>query len=90
MTAAVQPRVPAGQPGGGQFGPKSWMTETGPLPYADRPSAAELPPPSLGGSAGWRPDPDNPTRTLVPAPRCPHGSFARWAARNCCVPRRTR
>jgi hypothetical protein len=20
----------------------------------------------------------------VPAPRCPHGHFARWAARNCC------
>lgn len=21
---------------------------------------------------------------VVEAPRCPHGSFARWAARNCC------
>lgn len=26
----------------------------------------------------------------VHAPRCPHGSFARWAARNCCASRGTR
>ncbi|MDP5182192.1 hypothetical protein QOZ88_06045 [Blastococcus sp. BMG 814] len=26
----------------------------------------------------------------VHAPRCPHGSFARWAARNCCATRSTR
>lgn len=24
------------------------------------------------------------TRVDVPAPRCPHGHFVRWAARNCC------
>lgn len=24
------------------------------------------------------------TRIAVAAPRCPHGHFARWAARNCC------
>jgi hypothetical protein len=23
----------------------------------------------------------------VPAPKCPHGHFARWAARNCCAGR---
>jgi len=27
-----------------------------------------------------------PNVTRVHAPRCPHGSFARWAARNCCAP----
>lgn len=43
MTAAVQPRVPAGQSGGGRFAAKPWMFETGPLPYVERPSAAELP-----------------------------------------------
>lgn len=43
VTAVVQPRIPAGMPGGGQFAP--WMFETGPLPVLDRPSATELPPP---------------------------------------------
>jgi hypothetical protein len=28
--------------------------------------------------------------TAVPAPRCPHGSFARWAASNCCAERSPR
>lgn len=28
-------------------------------------------------------DPDNPARTILDAPRCPHGHFARWAAANC-------
>jgi hypothetical protein len=23
----------------------------------------------------------------VPAPKCQHGHFARWASRNCCAPR---
>jgi hypothetical protein len=30
-------------------------------------------------------DPEQPGRTiLLGVRRCPHGSFARWAARNCC------
>jgi hypothetical protein len=29
------------------------------------------------GEGGWS----------VPAPKCRHGSFARWAARNCCATR---
>lgn len=33
-----------------------------------------------------RPDPGQPNRTVLTVPRCPHGSFARWAARNCCAP----
>lgn len=54
----------------------AWLFETGPLPMLDRPSAAELPPLDLPETS----------RVAVPAPRCPHGSFARWAARNCCAP----
>jgi hypothetical protein len=30
---------------------------------------------------------ERPNWTAVPAPRCVPGSFARWAARNCCAPR---
>jgi hypothetical protein len=29
-------------------------------------------------------DPSNPHRTILPVRRCPHGSFTRWAATNCC------
>jgi hypothetical protein len=32
-------------------------------------------------------DPENPYRTILPVGRCRHGSFARWAAANCCRPR---
>lgn len=39
MTAAVQPRDERGR-----FA-HAWLYETGPLPYLDRPSGAELPPP---------------------------------------------
>lgn len=31
-------------------------------------------------AAGWA-DPEQPGRTILPAPKCPHGSFARWAHR---------
>lgn len=31
-------------------------------------------------------DPVNPYRTILPVTRCEHGSFLRWAARNCCAP----
>lgn len=58
-----------------------WMFDTGPLPFLDRPSATELPPP---------PEPTETTARHwpVPAPRCAHGHFARWASRNCkpCAP----
>lgn len=56
----------------------AWLLDTGPLPLLDRPSAAELP---------RLPDPEpGSSRVEVYAPRCPHGSFARWAVRNCCRP----
>jgi hypothetical protein len=29
--------------------------------------------------AGWSQDPVNPFRILLPAPKCEHGSFVRWA-----------
>ncbi|WP_456567624.1 hypothetical protein [Blastococcus sp. SYSU D00695] len=36
--------------------------------------------------AGWRRDPSNPRRVQLPDQgRCPHGSFPRYAARNCCA-----
>lgn len=44
MSPRTQPRVPAGRPDGGRFAP-AWLYETGPLPFLDRPSEAELPPP---------------------------------------------
>lgn len=28
---------------------------------------------------------ERPNFTAVPAARCPHGSFVRWARRNCCA-----
>lgn len=28
---------------------------------------------------------ERPNFTRIPAPRCPHGSFTRWATRNCCA-----
>lgn len=31
-----------------------------------------------------REDPESPGRTILRVERCRHGSFARWAARNCC------
>lgn len=33
---------------------------------------------------------ERPNVHRVPAPRCPHGSFARWAAHNCCAPKESR
>jgi hypothetical protein len=33
-------------------------------------------------------DPVNPQRTILGIRRCPHGSFPRYAAANCCRPRR--
>lgn len=38
--------------------------------------------------AGSHTDPANPQRTVLAVERCPHGSFPRYAARNCCKPRR--
>jgi hypothetical protein len=35
---------------------------------------------------GWE-DPAQPGRTVLRVARCPHGHFARWAARNCCAAR---
>lgn len=33
---------------------------------------------------------ERPNHYAVPAPRCPHGHFARWARRNCCAGKATR
>lgn len=77
-----------------------WRHDTGPLDFHDTDALASDP--YLRDQAGrfaakpprrdrLRPVPDEPTpasnRYVVPAPRCPHGSFARWAAKNCCAPR---
>lgn len=71
MTAvAERARVPAGVPGGGRFAPEACRTAYLALDAL----AARAAEPPAGGN-----------RILVPAPRCPHGSFARWAARNCCA-----
>jgi hypothetical protein len=84
VTAAARPRVPAGQSGGGQFAPQAWMFETGPLPFLDRPSAAELPPlPDLEPTAENPVIEVRPNAWRVYAPKCPHGHFAHWAAKNC-------
>jgi hypothetical protein len=67
-----QPRVPAGSPGGGRF-----ATAECPRVYALLDTLAPEP----------EEDPHKPWRVAVPAARCPHGHFARWAARNCCAAR---
>lgn len=68
----TQPRVPAGQAGGGRF-----ATAECPRVYALLDTLAPEP---------GAPD-ERVNWTAVAAPRCPHGHFARWAARNCCAPR---
>ncbi len=64
MTVIDQPRVPAGREGGGRF-----ATKACPAVYALldtlAPQEQEQRP-----EGGW----------AVPAPKCPHGHFARWAA----------
>lgn len=72
-----QRRVPAGQAGGGRFA-------TAECPSTLRRIVAWRPGEEL--PAGWSLDPANPQRTVIAAQRCPHGHFARWAARNCCKP----
>lgn len=91
MTAVLprpqaQPRRPAGdgKGRGGQFAPK-FATPACPSVYA-----------LLDGLADAAPDPQptaaNPTVErpgggwAVYAPTCPHGSFLRYAQRNCCRP----
>jgi hypothetical protein len=44
-------------------------------------------PQQLDEPGGDRADPGNPQRTVLAVERCPHGSFARWASRNCCARR---
>lgn len=43
--------------------------------------AAFTPGPAVDGSFT---DPANPQRTALAVTKCPHGSFPRYAARNCC------
>lgn len=61
----AQPRVPAGHPGGGRF-----ATAECPRVYA---MLDTLTPPEP------RADPGRPQHTVVPAPKCPHGHYTRWA-----------
>lgn len=74
MTALAevdQPRVPAGVPGAGQFASKAC-----PAVYAllDTLVLDDVAREVTDGRSSFVP---------VPAPRCPHGHFARWAARHC-------
>lgn len=68
----------------------AWLFETGPLPILDRPSDLELP--TIADEDLLTPTAANPVVVVRPglvrlyAPKCPHGSFARWAATNCCNP----
>jgi hypothetical protein len=62
----TQARVPAGSSEGGRFASVECPT-TYRLLAALRPEEE------------CRPDPDNPARTIVPAPKCPHGHYRRWA-----------
>lgn len=72
-----QLRVPAGQEGGGRFASRECPSTYRLL------AAARVREPAEERMAGWATDADNPQRTLVPAARCPHGHFARWAAAHC-------
>jgi hypothetical protein len=67
---AVQPRVPAGKPGGGRFAPipATLLRDVPPIPTP----VADVPD-------------ERPNFTAVPVARCSHGSFVRWARRNCCA-----
>lgn len=75
MTAATQPRVPAGAPGGGRYAPKACRAAYEALDRLAHQVAEPVAPEERSSFIA------------VPAPRCPHGSFARWAARNCCATR---
>lgn len=70
MTAVLPARVPAGAPGGGQFAPKACRAAYAALDELAHRAADPAP-----GS----------NRVVLEVARCPHGSFARWAARNCCA-----
>lgn len=71
----------------------AWLYDTGPLPLLERPSRTELPAPTVpvvpafpgavGADVVGISYDGARTRVTVAADRCPHGSFARWAARNC-------
>jgi hypothetical protein len=61
-------RVPAGSPEGGRF-----ATAECPTTYRLL-AAVRAVEPREGTGGRYHP---------VPAPKCPHGHYARWAARNC-------
>lgn len=89
MTATLPARVPAGDPGGhgGRFAtaecPGTYRrlvaATTVPLPELGVPARVE----KLAGGAAVVGYDTAGQHYDVPAPRCPHGHFARWAARNC-------
>lgn len=74
MTAVSQPRVPAGAPGGGRFAPRACRTAYAILD-------------ALAAQSDFVPA-DEPAGnvTVLHVVRCPHGSFPRYAAANCCRP----
>lgn len=73
MTAVLPARVPAGAPGGGRFAPGACRHAYAVLDALAAAAAPDPEPAPVG------------TRVEVDAPRCVHGSFARWAVRNCCA-----
>lgn len=70
-----------------------WAPKEVPLQY-ERLVAPELAPVAVtrqfGGAMVSCPDTAADRYVRLQVERCPHGSFARWAARNCCKPRPTR
>jgi hypothetical protein len=56
-----------------------------PLPEVLLRDVPPIPVPQPVEEGGWD---GTDTYTPVPAPRCPHNHFARWAAVNCCRPER--
>jgi hypothetical protein len=69
VTVLDQPRVPAGEEGGGRF-----ATKACPQVYALLDTLAPQEPEREGVSGRYY---------RVEAPRCPHGHFARWAVHHC-------
>lgn len=78
---STQTRVPAGavdpfgRPAGGRFASRECPRVYALLDTLTPPT----PPPERPPESGAWPDPDNPARTIVAAPKCPHGYFARYA-----------
>lgn len=81
MTATLPARVPAGHAGGGRFAsvecPTTYRLLAGLRAPAEPVAVLRI------GESGRVSYEDGVSRHAVPAPRCPHGHFARWATANC-------